>query len=244
MSISIVLTSTVHVAVAAGSCDAQSATVSPPVVELYTSEGCSSCPPADRWLSSIAAKPGVIALAFHVSYWDRLGWADRFASPAWSNRQAQQQAINGARYSYTPQVVIDGVDTRGWAALRELRPGAVSAAPVQLRLRRDAAEYFGDVALTGREGSNLPRLAAYWAVTEDGLRSSVTAGENAGSALAHDGVVREFQPVPAWDTKLSPVTTLQWSPLHATTGGRPRHVNLVVIDATTGRPVQALRLDC
>lgn len=246
LSIAIALTSTAHALAATTTCEAQSTRVAPAIVELYTSEGCSSCPPADRWLSSIAARPGVIALAFHVSYWDRLGWADRFASPAWSERQAQQQAVNGARYSYTPQVVIDGVDRRDWAGLRELGSGAASAAPVQLRLRRDAANYIAEVTLTALAGSSqsLPRLAAYWAVTEDALRSKVSAGENAGAALTHDGVVREFQPVPPLDTKQFPVTTLQWRPSHVATGDHPRHVNLVVIDATTGRPVQALRLDC
>jgi hypothetical protein len=246
LSIALALTGATHALAAPATCEAQSARVAPAVVELYTSEGCSSCPPADRWLSSIAARPGVIALAFHVSYWDRLGWADRFASPAWSERQAQQQAVNGARYSYTPQVVIDGVDTREWAGRRELRSPPVAAAPVQLRLRRDAMTYLAEVALAPLEGANrpLPRLAAYWAVTEDGLRSKVTAGENAGASLAHDAVVREFQSVPAWDMKATPVTTLQWRPASTATGDHPRHINLVVIDATTGRPVQALRLDC
>ena len=74
------------------------------MVELYTSEGCSSCPPADRWLSALKDGPPVVALAFHVDYWDRLGWKDRNASPAYTRRQAAQQRFNGARFSYTPQV--------------------------------------------------------------------------------------------------------------------------------------------
>ena len=90
---------------------------SPPVVELYTSEGCNSCPPADRWLSKLKADPGVVALAFHVDYWDRLGWKDRFASAAFTARQAEQQASNGARFSYTPQVVVDGQDRKDWPGI-------------------------------------------------------------------------------------------------------------------------------
>ena len=103
---------------AVDACTAASTRQVPPVVELYTSEGCNSCPPADRWLSKLKADPAVVALAFHVDYWDRLGWKDRFASAAFTARQAAQQASNGARFSYTPQVVVDG---RGGARRRRHR---------------------------------------------------------------------------------------------------------------------------
>ncbi|HUG25789.1 DUF1223 domain-containing protein, partial [Piscinibacter sp.] len=91
-------------AAAAPQCSARSGPAAAPLVELYTSEGCNSCPPADRWLSALKDRPGVVALAFHVDYWDGLGWKDRFASPLHTQRQAQQRAVNGARFSYTPQV--------------------------------------------------------------------------------------------------------------------------------------------
>ena len=91
------LVATVVQAQAAGSCSARSGPSVAPVVELYTSEGCSSCPPADVWLSRLKADPGVVALAFHVDYWDRLGWKDRFASPVYTQRQAQSQRSSGAR---------------------------------------------------------------------------------------------------------------------------------------------------
>ena len=107
---------------AAESCTAASTRVVAPVIELYTSEGCNSCPPADRWLSKLKADPTVVALAFHVDYWDRLGWKDRFASAAFTARQARQQASNGARFSYTPQVVVDGRDRTDWS--RATVPGA------------------------------------------------------------------------------------------------------------------------
>ena len=81
---------------AAGTCSARSAATITSVVELYTSEGCSSCPPADQWLSRLKAEPNVVALAFHVDYWDRLGWKDRFAGPAHTQRRAQTQASSGA----------------------------------------------------------------------------------------------------------------------------------------------------
>src|SRR5688572_7390063 len=94
-----------RLAAAADACTAASPRTIVPVVELYTSEGCNSCPPADRWLSTLKAAPDVVALAFHVDYWDRLGWKDRFASAAFTQRQANQQASTGARFSYTPQVI-------------------------------------------------------------------------------------------------------------------------------------------
>ena len=100
----------------ADACEVRSGPVAPVVVELYTSEGCDSCPPADRWLSGLKGREGVVALAFHVDYWDRLGWADRFASPAHTQRQQQRQRLSGARFIYTPQVIANGMDWRRWSA--------------------------------------------------------------------------------------------------------------------------------
>jgi hypothetical protein len=99
---------------AGASCTAHSGSTLVPLVELYTSEGCSSCPPADRWLSATFAagrrEPAVAVLAFHVDYWDRLGWADRFAAPAFTARQHAAMRANGATFVYTPQVLLQGRD--------------------------------------------------------------------------------------------------------------------------------------
>src|SRR5215470_7661570 len=86
------------------------------LVELYTSEGCSSCPPADRWLSAFTAHPDprVVPIAFHVTYWDRLGWKDRFDDPRYTQRQETEGRISGARFVYTPQVVVSGRDFPDW----------------------------------------------------------------------------------------------------------------------------------
>ena len=99
-------------AVAAPSCQASRSATAPTVVELYTSEGCSSCPPADKWLSTLKGKPDVLALAFHVNYWDRLGWPDRFASAELTARQHELAQLAGSRQVYTPQVVANGRDWR------------------------------------------------------------------------------------------------------------------------------------
>ncbi len=225
-------------------CSARSASTAARVVELYTSEGCNSCPQADRWLSRMApdvqVRADTVALAFHVDYWDRLGWKDRFASAAYTARQAQQQASNGAKFSYTPQVVMDGMDNKDWINTRlPLKAGA--SAQAQISLSRDGNQFNATVASVVGGPS---RLAAYWAVTELNHVTSVKAGENEGVTLKHDFVVREYRPVTAWSSKPEAAVTLSFSP---TTPGDVKHarqVNLVVVDADTGRPVQALKLGC
>src|ERR1700681_2545943 len=98
-------------------CEAKSPAHAVALVELYTSEGCDSCPPADRWLSQIDdARDAhrVVALALHVDYWDRLGWKDRFASATYTERQREQTRRQGAAFVYTPQVLLDGRDFQEW----------------------------------------------------------------------------------------------------------------------------------
>ena len=223
-----------------GSCTARSGTATVAVVELYTSEGCSSCPPADRWLSTLTAQRDVVALAFHVDYWDNLGWKDPFASPAFTARQSQQQVVNGSRYSYTPQVTINGVDTRHWPRLRAPITVPPVASPVQVQLSRDGDRY---TAVVQAAAGAPVRVGAYWAVTENALVSQVKRGENGGSTLAHDFVVRDYRPVAPWATA-DGTKTLSFSPPPAPEGSRPRQVNLVVFDADGGRPVQAVKLGC
>jgi hypothetical protein len=225
---------------AAEACSARSAATMPPVIELYTSEGCDSCPPADRWLSKLKSEPGVVALAFHVDYWDRLGWKDRFASAAFTARQAEQQATNGARFSYTPQVVVDGRDRKDWPGLAPPL-GKRPPSPVEIALVRE-----GDrVGATVAAGAGSPkRLAAYWAVTEQGHVTAVKAGENRGVTLQHDFVVREYQTVPAWSARAGASQSLAFELAARSDATRPREVNLVVVDAESGRPVQAVKLGC
>jgi hypothetical protein len=227
---------------AAGACLARSARSVAPVVELYTSEGCNSCPPADRWLSRLKADPDVVALAFHVDYWDRLGWKDRFASPLHTQRQAQQQASSGGRFSYTPQVIVDGADRKDWSGIGTPLAGRGRAAStVELALARDGERVTAKVA----PGAAAPkRLAAYWAVTEQGHVTAVKAGENDGATLRHDYVVRDYRSVPAWSTKPDATQTLVYDLRAMGDAAHPREINLVVVDAATGRPVQALKLGC
>jgi hypothetical protein len=212
------------------------------VVELYTSEGCSSCPPADRWLSQLKADPGVVALAFHVDYWDRLGWKDRFGSPAYTARQAEQQRSNGARFSYTPQVVVNGRDRTDWPSIARPIGSSGHPAPVELTLVRDGRH----VAATVKPLAGAPhRMSAYWTLTEQGHVSEVRAGENDGATLKHDFVVRAYRPVAAWPVdRHAAVKTLDYELPGIEDAAHPRAINLVVVDADTGRPVQAVKLGC
>ena len=215
------------------SCEARSATQPPAIVELYTSEGCSSCPPADRWLSTLKGRSDVIALAFHVNYWDRLGWPDRFATPATTERQHQQAQTSGSSYVYTPQVVLNGRDWRNWSGTAPTKPPISSVA---LALHRDGS------TVTASIGASSERLAGYWAVLEDGHSSRVKAGENAGETLKHDHVVTLYKPVEAWASRdAAKQLTLA---LPAASAGAARRVVFVVTDAASQRPVQALALGC
>jgi hypothetical protein len=219
---------------ASQACQAAGSPLAPAVIELYTSEGCDSCPPADRWLSGLRGRTDVIPLAFHVDYWDRLGWKDRFASPAYTARQQDVQRRNGSRVSYTPQVVVNGSDWRGWST----RPlPAPAAAGADLRLIRIGRRV--EATVTPRPGS--APLAGYWAVVEDDHVTAVKAGENRGATLRHDHVVRAYLPVagaPGDATR-----THAFEP-PVPEDNRPRRVVFVVTDERSGRPVQAAALGC
>ena len=226
-------------ATAASSCQATRSTTAPTVVELYTSEGCSSCPPADRWLSTLKGKPDVLALAFHVNYWDRLGWPDRFASAEITARQHELARLAGSRQVYTPQVVANGQDWRDWRDWPKLPAHSVnSATPVSLTLSREGDTVTAQVAATRAPST---QLSGYWAVVEDQHVSRVRAGENAGETLRHDHVVRLYKPVPAWAAAQGGSSQLNVSrgvPEH------PRRVVFVVTDAASRRPLQAVALGC
>jgi hypothetical protein len=222
------------ITLAAGSCQATSGTTGPTVVELYTSEGCSSCPPADKWLSTLKGKPDVLALAFHVNYWDRLGWVDRFASPEATSRQYEVARIAGSSQVYTPQVVVGGRDWRQWPQI----PVNKAASTVNVSLQREGETVTAQISAAGHATA---RLAGYWAVVEDGHESKVRAGENSGETLRHDHVVRLYKPVAAW-----PTTSAQRLQLQVSRGEAnfPRRVVFVVTDAATAKPIQAVALNC
>ena len=219
-------------------CQVRSAARQLQLVELYTSEGCNSCPPADHWLSGLKNRPDVLAAAFHVDYWDRLGWVDRFGSARHTERQAEQQRSSGAGFSYTPQVLVNGRDWRGWPTL----PLLDSPASVQITLQRlDSRQV--SVNVVAQRGAP-PRLGLWWAMLEDQHSSAVAAGENHGVTLRHDHVVRQYTPVAAWAAADSPARSLHLDAPHNGEAGRKARLLVVVTDAATGAPLQAVQLDC
>lgn len=220
---------------AAPMCKAESRAALVPVIELYTSEGCSSCPPADRWLSSlkpIAASGRAVVQAFHVGYWDYIGWVDRFAAPAHTARQREVASRNGLSNIYTPQVVRNGKDWRDYA--RALEGG--ESARARIVMQKTGEDAF-EAQVSASEG--VGAWSAYWTVTEHGHGSKVKAGENAGESLQHDFVVRQY--VPAGEYRGPSRLTLR---AVASPAAHPRQVNLVVFEPKTGRPLQALSLGC
>lgn len=161
------------------------------VVELFTSQGCSSCPPADRLLSELARdRRDVIALAFHVDYWNRLGWADPWSTPAWSARQEAYARGDGDRV-YTPALVING----GGAVVGSRRAAVTEALAQAPRLPAivGAARIVGGAVEVAAAVPAGARGAV--AIVEDALVTRVAAGENQGETLRNDRVVRALVPL-------------------------------------------------
>jgi hypothetical protein len=155
----------------------------PVVVELFTSQGCSSCPPADRILGELARRPGVLALSHHVDYWDRLGWKDPYSSPDATKRQRDYARALGLRTIYTPQMVIDGrIDVVGNdpAAVARALARAKDPSPLALSLPRS-----GDELVLRGHAARLRRID----FLPEARATRVLAGENKGRALAHANVV-------------------------------------------------------
>lgn len=170
------------------------ATRPPVVVELFTSQSCSSCPPADALLAELAQRPEVVALAFHVDYWNRLGWEDPFSLPAATARQRDYVRQLRLLTAYTPQMVIDGrTDAVGFDRKKVLSAIAdAGPLPIDLQLKTEA----GGLALSVGSGSGEGRLLL---VTFDaGAETRVVGGENAGRVLHDANIVRSLDVVGRW----------------------------------------------
>jgi len=171
---------------------------SPVVVELYTSQGCTACPPADALLSEIADEDGVIALALHVDYWDYIGWKDTFASPAHTARQKAYARAAGEKMVYTPQMVVNGrdrivgVDATGLARL--LKAEGNGAGPA-LALTRS-----GSRIEVRAEPATIPQGSVVQVVSYIPRASVlIERGENAGRTIIYSNVVTRWQAVADWD---------------------------------------------
>jgi len=230
-------------------CSAKSGSRTVALVELYTSEGCDSCPPADRWLASTfpvgATGANAIALAFHVDYWDRLGWKDRFAAPEWTERQHAAARANRSSFVYTPQVLVQGRELAGWRSKTAAAAvAATAAAPARASVALEAEARRGVLAVKAaahvQRDADRAGAALYVVLADSAHVSEVKAGENAGARLAHDHVVRALRggfAVNGSGEAIGEITL----PLPAEPGRAPTVVAFVQNPAT-GDVLQALAL--
>lgn len=193
------------------------------VVELFTSESCSSCPPADDLLAQLrsgkdADGAEVIPLAFHVDYWNHLGWKDRFSSAAFSNRQAKYAERFGLEGPYTPQMVVDGNQEFIGSSPRKAREAIAQAAS-----QPEQADVQLSLTPAGRLSVRVKARAAgasggvWLAVTEDNLATHISGGENQGHDLRHTGVVRDFRPLGqlkdgGFESEITLTAAKEWKP--------------------------------
>jgi hypothetical protein len=204
---------------------------SPVVVELFTSQGCSSCPPADALLVDLARdRPDVLPLAFHVTYWNRLGWHDPYSLDAATDRQRRYAAQLATNQVYTPEIVIDGSrDVVGSDRNRVL--GAIRAATSQADITKVLAVRRADgvkIEIGAGDGAGM-----IWLIGYDGQhRTSVTSGENGGHSLLEANIVRSVRSVGRWNG--SPFQTLDPAP--------SGEQSAVLLQADDGRILGAARV--
>ena len=193
-------------AAGATSCQAISPKNTVALVELYTSQGCSSCPPADRWLSQLPSRIDAnraVPLALHVGYWDYIGWKDPFAKREFNDRQSRLAVLNGNGTRYTPGVFVQGREAN-WSSFSafDTQLRAVNQRPAVATIKLDNVETQGGkvgvrahAELVTPDSTKHPRL--FVALVQNGISTRVTAGENRGETLANDRVTRAWSgPLP------------------------------------------------
>ena len=166
------------------------------LLELFSSEGCSSCPPADRWVSGLRGDPGLwkdfVPVVFHVHYWDRLGWKDRFASSTFTRRQERYARNGGGGSIYTPGFFLNGREWTNWRYSQSI-PAQKSDSPGTLRVHRKGPDAY-DIVF---DPSGSYRWVSSWkvhvALLGFGITSNVRAGENSGRKLSHDFIVLAYE---------------------------------------------------
>ncbi len=218
----------------------QSSERQPVLLELYTSEGCSSCPPAEEWLSKLKDDPGLwkefIPVAFHVDYWNRLGWRDKLSDERYSDRQRNYAKLWSATDIYTPEYIMNGREWRDWAGSLRAPSSSIAKAGV-LRVKSDEGRIWQVNFAPAENGPANYEVTA--ALLASGLSSEVRAGENAGRHLNHDFAALSLvtQPLADGTNTYEGKFTIDAS-LHATTG----RLALAVWVTRSGRldPLQAV----
>jgi len=182
---------------------AKPAAPSTAVLELFTSQGCSSCPPADALLAELGKRPGLVTLSYSVDYWNYLGWHDTLASPANSERQREYARMRGDGKVYTPQIVVDGlthVNGSNEAAIEmAMRSAAIRLKDAKVPVTMHAE---GDTLVIGigaAPDNSDKRDATVWlAIAKEMETVSITRGENRGKKLSYSHPVRDLSPVGMW----------------------------------------------
>ena len=176
----------------------------PVVLELFTSQGCAACPPADRLLETLADRDDVIALALHVDYWDYIGWTDSFGQALFSNRQKTYARVKGRASVYTPQMVIGGIDeVKGSSRAQVMGTIAthlgmgLTPNGVKLTLRRGDGQ---ELTIEAVAENGLPYVADIQLVRyRDSARVDILGGENAGRSVTYRNIVTSWQTLDSWD---------------------------------------------
>ena len=234
---------------ASAACSAASPAHTLALIELYTSDGCDSCPPANRWMSGLASRglgaDRVVPLGLHVDYWDYIGWKDVYAQPQFTERQRKLSRLSGSTFVYTPQIVVQGRDFRGWnSASFDARVKVINALPARADIQLGLDIVSGKISVGAAAVSRVkgPNVQLFVALTQSRISSDVKAGENRGVTLNHDYVVRDW---------LGPVSFSTEGRAHLERAvvppkGAPTNdlgVVAFVQDAASGEVLQAFKLD-
>lgn len=197
------------------------------LVELYSSEGCSSCPPAEKWISQLKNDPRlwkqIVPAVFHVDYWDQLGWPDRFARKSYTQRQSDYQARWNASSVYTPEFIVDAREWHAWFDGGELPlVKADSAGPLQVVVHRDGwGVKLTHALITSTVPPHFTFNVAWLGMN---IASDVRGGENGGRTLVHDFIVLDFQTKPASLTVENGISAEFSGPTFPSTEDRPAAV--------------------
>jgi hypothetical protein len=180
---------------AAPVCSKQSPAHTVALLELYTSEGCSSCPPADRFVSGLQSSmtsDQVVPLSLHVDYWNDIGWKDVYSSKVFTERQSWLAGLVGSHSVYTPEIFVAGRENRGWYSNLQDTVKRINAQPAQANINIAVGKPASGKLPIQIKATSARAAKLYVALYQNGIRTDVKAGENNGATLRHDYVVREW----------------------------------------------------
>jgi hypothetical protein len=211
------------------------------VVELFTSQGCSSCPPADEYLAVLAERDDLLALSFHVDYWDYIGWKDPFANADYTKRQRNYQNHFNTRYVYTPQMVVQGayqtVGSKRVEVAEQIK-NAQALPRLDVTLARAAGEIAVRIAPANDSGIKAESAFVWLVAFDDRHSTTVTRGENKGRQIVNRNVVRRFDKIGAWNGAAFDARVAAPAP----DGPGGKGVAVLVQSSATGRILGAARL--